>query len=267
MVKPSFVFVPGAWHRAEIWNKVAFILEAQGYKCLLVTLPTTNGSNTSSFVDDVHATQDMIRSETSQGRDVVVVVHSYGGVVGQSAMKGFTVTKDSGNNTGHVIGQFIIASGFAIAGMTFLDGTGGVPPPTWGIDPSGFAELRVPARELFYHDLPEEEGHEWVARLTKQSMKAFTEGRDVTYTGWLEVPNWLLMTTDDKALPIDTQRMMAAMVKDQAKLTVREIATSHSPMLSKPEEVANMIIEATNTFTTVKDSASIEFGDIPANIK
>jgi pimeloyl-ACP methyl ester carboxylesterase len=248
--KPVFVFVPGAWHAAEVWSKVSSLLKEQGYNSVSISLPTTSGDNTLSLVDDVKATQEAIQAETSQGRNVVVVVHSYGGVVGESAIKSFTA-KDgtASSNAGHVIGLFVIASGFAQPGMVFLDGSGGKPPPMWRLDPSGFSELQVPAREAFYHDLPEAEGDEWVAKLTKQSSRAFTEGRDVTYAGWQDVPVWMLITTEDKSLPAEMQRMFAGMVKDTADLTVREIDSSHSPMLSKPKEVVELLLEATQSFT------------------
>lgn len=249
-VQPTLVFVPGAWHGPEVWDKVSFLLREQDYRCVSVTLPTTSGDKNSSFRDDFAATQDAIRSETSSGRDVIIVVHSYGGVVGQSALKGFTrpAASSAPVGKGYVIGLVVIASGFTQTGMAFLDGTGGQPPPSWRIDPSGFAELQVPARELFYHDLTEAEGDEWVANLRKQSTKAFTEGRDVMYAGWQDVPSWLLITTEDKALPVEVQRMLLGMVKDLADITVREIATSHSPMLSKPKEVVDFIVEAVVAF-------------------
>jgi pimeloyl-ACP methyl ester carboxylesterase len=249
--KPTFVLVPGSWHLPQVWDKVSSLLKEQGYNTVAVTLPTTSGSNSSSFADDVKATQDIIENETSQTHDVVLVVHSYGGLVGQSAMKGFTRSKDASATSAskaYVIGLIIIASGFSQPNMAFLDGTGGNPPPSWRLDPSGFAEIQVPARELFYHDLPEAEGDEWVARLTKQSSRAFTEGRDVMYPGWQEVPIWTLITTEDKALPAEAQKMFVGMVKDVADVTVREIASSHSPMLSRPKEVADLILEATAAF-------------------
>jgi pimeloyl-ACP methyl ester carboxylesterase len=246
--KPTFVLVPGAWHGPQTWDKVSSLLNDQGYTSTSVTLPTTSGSSSSSLGDDVKATEDAIAAETSQGHNVVIVTHSYGGIVGQSAIKGFTRPKDTPKPSGYVIGLILIASGFAQPGMAFLDGTGGTPPPTWRLDPSGFAELQVPARELFYHDLPEAEGDEWVEKLTKQSSKAFTEGKDVVYPGWKDVPVWMLLTTEDKALPVELQKMFVDMVKDVADVTVKEIASSHSPMLSKAKEVVEFILDGTKSF-------------------
>jgi alpha-beta hydrolase superfamily lysophospholipase len=168
--KPTFVMVPGAGHGPEVWDKVSSLLEQQGYHTVSIDLPTTSGNPSKSFKDDVNVTQGIIRAETSQGHNVVVVVHSYGGMVGESAIRGFSRPKDNAPisaSNGYIIGLIVIASVYAPPGMTFLDGAGGKPPPSWRFDPDGFAEIQVPARELFYHDLPIAEGDEWVARIRK----------------------------------------------------------------------------------------------------
>ncbi|KIX97027.1 uncharacterized protein Z520_07141 [Fonsecaea multimorphosa CBS 102226] len=261
--KPSLVFVPGAWHRAETWGKIATILETQHqYKCRLVTLPSTLSDPAATLLDDIEAVRAAIVAETSQGHDVVVVMHSYGGIPGQSAIKGLTLPKGKpdapspptpsaeSRRRGHVIGLIVIASGFVIPAKSFLDGMGGQPPPSWKLDyESGFAEIVADARELFYHDLPEEEGKEWVNKLTKQSLKTLTEGGEHTYPGWMDVPSWYLATKDDKALPVEAQRMFVQMAKDAgASVTLREVESSHSPMLSRPEETVQVVLDATASF-------------------
>jgi pimeloyl-ACP methyl ester carboxylesterase len=237
---PTLIFVAGAWHSIETWDKVISILKPH-YKCTPVTLPSTLGDAEASLEDDINAVRDAISSETQLAHDVVVVVHSYGGAVGQSAIKGLT-TKE---NTNGVIGLVMMASGFGQTGVSFIDGLGGKPPPSWRLDPSGFAILVAPSRELFYHDLPEEEGEYWVSKLQKQALKPMMEGGEHAYAGWMDLPVWFLITTEDKALPVQAQRMFVQMAKDLGgDITVREVDSSHSPMLSKPTETANFILEA-----------------------
>ena len=53
-------------------------------------------------------------------------------------------------------------------------------------------------------------------------------------------------------MPIELQRMSVQMARDAgADVTVREFVTSHSPMLSKPEETAQFILEAVAAFLRV----------------
>jgi hypothetical protein len=59
-----------------------------------------------------------------------------GGIFGNSAIKGFAKTKDAQPSTatdphsqGNVIGLVLIASGFTLTGLTFIDPFFGYPPP------------------------------------------------------------------------------------------------------------------------------------------
>jgi len=257
--KPTIVLVAGSWHRSETWDKVDSFLEKDGYKCLPLALKSASSNASATFLDDVTVVRDTIVAETTQGRDVVVVAHSFGGVVGPSAIKGLTRPKgeSSDGKSGHVIGLVMIATGFMPTGVTFLAAGGGKPPPPWIISPDGFAELVMDKRDLFYHDLPEEEGNEWVAKLTQQSVKALAEGGEHVYAGWMDVPVWFLATVEDHAfaasgLPaLDIQKFVVKTAKDAgADVTMREIVSSHSPMLSKPKETAEFILEATAAFVS-----------------
>lgn len=248
---PTLVFVAGAWHSASTWDKVTSLLEAQQYKCVPVGLPSTQSDPSVGFEDDVRAVRDAITAETTQGRDVVVILHSYGGPVGQTAIKGHTRPKeDKTDSSGHVIGLAIMASGFAIGGKNFIDGSGGKPPPTWVADSDGaFALMVADPRDMFYHDLPEAESKDCINKLTKQSFKALSEAGEHSYPGWKDVPCWFLGTIDDHTLPIHAQRHFVQQAKDDgADVTLREIESSHSPMLSKPKETADFIVEAAAYF-------------------
>jgi len=182
----------------------------------------------------------------------VVVMHSYGGIPAQSAIKGLTRPKDqtSSSKPGYVIGLVVVASGFVVPAKSFLDATGGKPPPTWILNyETGFAQYVADAREMFYHDLPEEEGKEWVSKLTDQSLKTLTEGGEHAYAGWQDVPSWYIATVQDKSLPIEAQRYFVQVAKDAgADVTLKEVESSHSPMLSRPQETADIIVEAVKAF-------------------
>ncbi|TVY82441.1 Methylesterase [Lachnellula suecica] len=252
--KPTLVLVPGAWHIASTWNKISSLLEAQGYKCSSLTLPSANSNPSATYLDDINAVRDAITAETTQGRDVVLVVHSYGGHVGNSAIKGLTKPKQDSSvptnkSSGFVVGVAMIASGFPITGVAFLDGFGGKPPPYWKADEeTGFLDLLVDIRELFYHDLPIEEGEYWVSKLEKQALRPLTEGEH-SYAGWKDVPVWFLATTEDKALPFEAQKFFVQTARDAgADVTVREVESSHSPMLSKPQETVDFLLEAAASF-------------------
>ena len=94
-LKPTLLFVHGAWP-PECWARVIPLMEAQHYKCVSVGLPSVNSNPHKRLEDDIQAVRTAIHSEISQGNDVVLVVHSYGGAVSISALKGLTQPKAGG---------------------------------------------------------------------------------------------------------------------------------------------------------------------------
>lgn len=265
---PTLVFIPGSWHKPICYDKVTQLLQGQhNLKCVSITLPSTAGNPTATFKDDLNAAREVISRETSHGRNVVVVAHSYGGMVGNSAIKGFkqqprdvatttTTTTTSASQTltpttGYVIGLILIASGFTLTGLSFMDPFFGHPPPSWRVNSAtGYAELVTSPRELFYHDLPVEEAEFWVSQLTTQSLKALFEGGEYTYAGWKDVPAWYIGTIEDRGLPVLAQRMQVGMAREMGGCVEhRELQTSHSPFLSQPETTVRIMLEAVEAFT------------------
>ncbi|KAF4498955.1 hypothetical protein FAGAP_4864 [Fusarium agapanthi] len=113
----------------------------------------------STFKDDVDAVRSAIRQETENGRDVIVITHSYGGTVGNSAVKGFSRparSSASGQSsmptptsskrtpeTGHVVGIIPIAIGFCFTGLIFMDHFLNITPPFFRVNKkTGYAVLR-----------------------------------------------------------------------------------------------------------------------------
>lgn len=246
--KPTLVFVPGSWHTPAVWDKAIEHLDAQHFKCAKVSLPSCSSDPSATFGDDTQAVRKIITAETEAGRNVVLVVWSYGGQVGNSAIKGLTTPESSDH--GRVLGIALIASGFAMTGVGFLEATGGVPPPFISLDhDAGYANLNADPKDLFYHDLPKPEADHWIQQLTKQSLKSLSEGGEHAYSGWKDVPTWYLAAVEDKALPVELQRMFVQMAQAQGgDVTLREVQAGHAAMLSKPKECADFVIEAAEAF-------------------
>lgn len=88
--KPVFLFVPGAWHSPRSYDAVAKLLAAQGYKYKYVHLASVGASHQIQPNDaDVQIIQNATQDLLDEGKNVVLVMHSYGGAVGSEAMKYF----------------------------------------------------------------------------------------------------------------------------------------------------------------------------------
>ncbi|OJZ83892.1 hypothetical protein ASPFODRAFT_292090 [Aspergillus luchuensis CBS 106.47] len=257
---PTLIFIPGAWHLPTCYTKVITHLQTHHptLNCTTVTLPSTTGDPSATFKDDLSAARAAITTETlHHGRNVVLIAHSYGGMVANSAIKGFTSPQTP--TSGTIIGLILIASGFTLTGFSFMDPFLGHPPPSWRANhTTGFAELVTSPRELFYHDLPEEEARYWVSQLRPQSLKALFEGGEFSYAGWKDVPCWYIGTEGDRGLPVLMQRWGVGIARGLCppgwRVVYREVVgASHSVFLSRVEVMGGLVWEAVGGFLGRED--------------
>lgn len=249
---PTLVFIAGSWHQGRCFERVTTVLESKhALKCISITLPSTTGNQNADFKGDVDEARRVIISETSYGRNVVVVAHSFGGMVGNSAIKDLTSPPKT-SSQGYVIGLILIASGFTLTGLSFMAPMFNIPPPSWMINAeTGFADLLMDPREFFYHDLPSDDAEYWTSQLGSQSLKAMFEGGEYAYAGWRDVPTWYIGTIEDRGLPVVVQRVQVGMARAMGGRVVhRELPSSHSPFLSMPEDCVAIILEAVAEFSS-----------------
>lgn len=87
----TIVLVPGAWHTAKCYDILVPHLQSAGYETAALTLPSVGANPPVQSIDpDVEHIRNNIQPFLDQGKDVVLVMHSYGGIPGSSAMKGFS---------------------------------------------------------------------------------------------------------------------------------------------------------------------------------
>ncbi|KAF2099550.1 alpha/beta-hydrolase [Rhizodiscina lignyota] len=254
--KPTLILIHGAWHTPTCWNKyVVPQLEAQGYKCVAEQILFSNTVEPlPSIKHAIEQVQGLIEAEVSQGRDVVVINHSFGGSVGQSAVNGYTSKNLSKlkEGWGKVIGICYVCAFMPPAETSLID----VLPPRDTLfhtpTPGGWEEItRKDPRDLFYHDCSKEDQDLMVSELKNLSTACLEgePGRNGVYEGFMDVPVWYLFCTLDGAIVIQAQEMMVAAAKEKgASVTTRTLESSHSPFISKPKETAEFILDAAMAF-------------------
>jgi pimeloyl-ACP methyl ester carboxylesterase len=63
---------------------------------------------------------------------------------------------------------------------------------------------------------------------------------NISQPAWKSKPSWYLVATDDRMIPPPAQRLMSK----RAGATVVEVSGSHSVYVSRPNEVAGLIVKA-----------------------
>jgi len=225
--KPTVIFVPGAWHTPEGYGKVMGLLEKEGYKCIGVNLASVGAEPPlKDTSEDIKVIRNAIASEVEQEHDVVVAVHSYGGVPGCDAIKGFTrADQEAKGKKGGVVKLLFICAFALPEGMSLMDGLGGTPLPWFDVKGD---ELRpIDPRNIFYNDLDEETAKHWIAKLKVHSWPTLSS--KLSYAAWQHVSSAYLLCEADQAIPIHAQEGMASSMASE------RCTAGHSPFMSQPE--------------------------------
>jgi pimeloyl-ACP methyl ester carboxylesterase len=217
------VLVHGAFADGSSWNKIIPLLQAKGYTVVAVQNPL------SSLGDDVAFANRVINAQPGP---VVLVGHSWGGSV---------ITQAGANPK---VKALVYVAAFAPSvGETSLDGVKNFPPSP-GLaspvaDPEGFLKLspETVAKD-FAQDLPAAESNLIAATQGAVQGKAF--GEKLTAAAWMTKPSWYIVASQDHMIQPDAERALAKKIK--ARTTTLD--TSHVPMLSKPQEVAEVVAAA-----------------------
>ena len=224
--RPTIVLVPGMWHGGWAWEKVATLLEADGYPCVLVTLPGKNRAPGDRTFQGHCA--HLTRVLTDVASDVVLVGHSYSGAL-------LTQVGAAPNVRGLVyVSAFLLEPGESVASIN--DATPGSQAGKDDIKRLGDYLVIDPqtACHAFYHDCAPDQAAIAAERLTPEH--AGVRSAVVTEAAWRTVPSHFVVCTLDRACTPEVQRMMAGRAGSTS-----ELESSHSPMLSMPQSVANTI--------------------------
>lgn len=87
--KPTFVLVPGMWHRPAFFNKLKDHLSQRGLSSVAIDMPSSATGTNAAIVSrepDIEAIASVIRRILVRGDDVVVLMHSFGGISGSEAV-------------------------------------------------------------------------------------------------------------------------------------------------------------------------------------
>jgi pimeloyl-ACP methyl ester carboxylesterase len=226
--KPTVVLVHGGWADASSWNAVVERLEERGYPVIAPPNPLRSLQNDAAYLSSILATIS---------GPIVLVGHSYGGMVmtdaatGNPNVKALVYVAAFAPDVGDSIATLEAKNPGSEVGLSALT----LRPYPGGVDayitPSVF-------HSVFCADVPTSTAAAMAA--TQRPIDAAVEAEPSGPPAWRTIPSWYLVASDDHAIPPATERFMAK----RAGATTVEIAASHVAMVSHPDAVTDLILDA-----------------------
>ena len=235
-LKPTIVLVHGAWADGSSWSAVTSKLQSAGYTVDVVANPLRGLASDALYLRDLLATIP---------GPVVLVGHSYGGMVTTSAATGNPNVKalvyvdafipDKGDSVGALAAAqpgSDLDPNSSITAVPIHDASGNVINADVYIKPDQFAGLfagGIPAKQAA------------VLAATQRPLTASTlEEALAGVPAWKTIPSWDLIGTADKVLPPAGQEIMA----HRAGAHITEVDAPHLSMISDPDAVTDVIVDA-----------------------
>jgi pimeloyl-ACP methyl ester carboxylesterase len=229
---PTVVLVHGAFADASSWNGVIERLQAKGLQVTAPPNPLRGLSTDSAYIASV--------LEQIEG-PVVAVGHSYGGAVitnaatGKKNVVGLVYVAALAPEEGETIAAVeegsrdsVLLSALLTRQYPTADGGSAT---EFSIDPAK-------VRDAFAGDLSDQE----IALIgaTQRPISEFAFSEPSGPPAWKDRPSRAVVPTGDRAVGTDVVRSMA----ERAGATITEVEGSHVIMVSQPQAVAEVILEA-----------------------
>ncbi|TCM37188.1 alpha/beta fold hydrolase [Kribbella sp. VKM Ac-2568] len=230
--KPVVVLVHGAFAESASWNGVIEQLQAKSIEAVAVANPLRSVAGDAAYVRDVIA---------GIGRPVVLVGHSYGGIV---------ITEAAAANE-LVVGLVYVDAFAPEQGESALELSGKFPGSTLGealaaypVSTGGNEFVIRP--EAFHHqfaaDVSAEQAALMAATQRPVTEAALTDGLPTARPAWKNLPSWFVISDQDLNIPFAAHRFFAERAGSRG---TREVAGgSHALSVSQPGPVAASILDA-----------------------
>jgi pimeloyl-ACP methyl ester carboxylesterase len=231
----NIVLVHGMWFDASSWSRVIPILQDAGHKVIAVELPLH------SVEDDVATVK---RAIDFIGGPVILVAHAYGG---------FVITNAAYNNA-KVKGLVYVAAPAPMEGQSMsttvpkvydslpkeLEGK-----PLLIFDNGGFAYINPTLfRDFLAHDVDQAEAN-ILAVVQKPAKLSDTVNEKSGPPAWKQLPTWYQVSENDRAIPPAEECKFAK----KMNATTISLPSSHASLISHPNEIAQLILNATKAIT------------------
>jgi pimeloyl-ACP methyl ester carboxylesterase len=218
----TVVAVHGAWADGSSWQAIVHPLKERGLKVIAAPIPLT------SLGDDAAALKRTIAR--TQG-PVVVVGHAYAGAV-------IATANDERVKALVYIAALAPEEGETVAQVFYKDETH-PKAPHLAPDADGFIWMPDEGfANAFAQNATEEQIS--LSKVVQRPISVKCIQEPAPAPAWKSKPAWYLVAEEDRMINPKTQRFMA----ERMKATVRPFVVDHTPLLTAPDKVLDVILEA-----------------------
>ncbi|KAH7140788.1 Alpha/beta hydrolase fold-1 [Dactylonectria macrodidyma] len=249
MSKPTIVLVPGAWHTPTHYEMMLQRFRDAGYPTSSKQLPSVGSSdpqNQSVTADMNFIRQDLLLHELDQGRDVILILHSYGGSPGGAAAKGLSkAERASSGKKGGIIGLVYMCAFVANEGDSLLSKFPGQKWEPWHLvnEETFQIDARTPW-DIFYNGVDDSLASPAIQAIKQQAIPSFTSPspppawKDDVFNG----RRAYIKCHQDRAIIYIAQSMMISLSSlEWHELDLED--ASHSPFLTHVDPIFNFVHE------------------------
>ncbi|KAL6898335.1 Alpha/Beta hydrolase protein [Trichoderma evansii] len=243
--RPHILIIPGAWHPASTMASFAKDLEAAGFPTTVV--PTRSvGARDVTVQDDEAQAKALLQPLFDEGKDVIVLGHSYGGFVITGLINGLDKkSREAQGLSGGIIGVIYFAAFVPVEGETTFEMAGGFETPfvsADNVEETGLLGTKDP-KHFFYNDIPDEVADRIAATLKGQSAAAAMSTPSAI--GWrnkeYDGHRGYIHTIQDNTVPLKDQNEYIA--RSGVPWLEKSVDASHSAFVSKTDEVVGLVAE------------------------
>lgn len=244
--KPTVVLVPGACHFPKCFDILVARLAQQGYPIEAISLRSNlhpGQTPATSHHQDAAIVRESVEALIEQGKNIIVFAHSYGGIPVSEGLAGLSDQAATRNVKLHIIfcNAFVLSEGHTIA--SFFDRPELKPfDNSWVTFEENYTVARVVrenAIERLYADVEPAVAEKAIGDLALGSVQAW--GTTAEKCAFREFPCTWIMSRDDRIVWSSVQRWITQQVGIE---DIVEIEGSHSPFLSRPDEVVAIVDRA-----------------------
>ncbi|KAF2876519.1 catalytic protein [Massariosphaeria phaeospora] len=242
VAKPTLAIIQGSFQTPLFYQAFHSQLQSQGFETVHPELPSCNPSApdhpSKTLTDDARAVHAVLtRLVEEESKPVVVIMHSYGGLVGSEAIpQSLTYTsRKAEGKAGGVLHLFYCAAFILPVGQSVLSAFG--ESPNNELYGNGTFKMKN-AKDVLFGDLPEPEADMWASRMVPQSYGV--QETKLSQAAWEYVASTYLVCEGDKAVPRAYQEGFAETAG--SRVLVSDDGVGHEAMLSWTAGLVDVVL-------------------------